>query len=151
MWNHRDLTSVWTSQDEVVGISANLWFCVGFRSGFSQRTNHSPCCCAGSTQGYRFWEAQGGGPETPFALRQRGTIRFVKGGALRTAVCAERYSQISEPESDESVFYSCQPYTELPTSEPVNVSTTSLPVAQEVLAPRSGGYMPTVSGRSVSK
>ena len=43
-------------------------------------------------------------------------------------VCAEHYSQTSEPQSDESVFYSCQPYSELPTTDPVNVSTTTDPV-----------------------
>ena len=27
---------------------------------FSERTNHSPCGCVASTEGYNFWEAQGG-------------------------------------------------------------------------------------------
>ncbi|CAL8312407.1 unnamed protein product [Lota lota] len=51
----------------------------------------------------------------------------------------ECYSQVSDPESEDSVFYSCPPYTELPTSEPVNGELpppcfTSSPFYNHVLA-----------------
>uniref|UniRef100_A0A8C4Z860 Patatin-like phospholipase domain containing 8 n=1 Tax=Gadus morhua TaxID=8049 RepID=A0A8C4Z860_GADMO len=49
----------------------------GSASGLSKRTNHSPCYCVTSREGYHFWEA----PVTPFAgvrnllaLLERGTV-----------------------------------------------------------------------------
>ena len=58
----------------VIGVNRSLWSCVhatqeprrrvdavvsvyGSASGFSERTNHSPCGCVASTEGYDFWEA----------------------------------------------------------------------------------------------
>ena len=42
----------------------------GSALGFNERTNHSPCSCLTSTQGYNFWEAH----VKPVRLTQGGSI-----------------------------------------------------------------------------
>ena len=47
----------------------------GSAPGFSERTNHNPCGCVASTEGYHFWEAH---------VRPS---RWTQGGSVKTLLC----------------------------------------------------------------
>ena len=46
-----------TQRNDHADASTQSWTCFGSASGFSERTNHSPCCCFASTLGSNFREA----------------------------------------------------------------------------------------------